>query len=157
MPVIVVYFTAPMRANKSLIHKHSNSKHLFIDLLTRVLESPPRPRSAVVLNTVQVASLSREASLCKQLVKLGLGIALDYGHSKCRDSDTSEGLTGRSTRLAVPSSSTALALLLGRLVRPTVERPHPGTNPPLLPANLQSTLRAVGPLVYSELAPKSLT
>ncbi|EFX61678.1 hypothetical protein DAPPUDRAFT_121198 [Daphnia pulex] len=104
----------------------------------RVLESSPRPRSAVVLNTVQVASL------CKQLVKLGLRTALDYGHSECRDSDTSEGLTGRSTRIAVPSSSTALALLLGRLVRPTVERPHPGTNPPLLLANLQPTLRAVG-------------
>ncbi|EFX63743.1 hypothetical protein DAPPUDRAFT_118886 [Daphnia pulex] len=84
------------------------------------------------------------ASLCKQLVKLGLRTALDYGHSECRDSDTSEGLTGRSTRIAVPSSSTALALLLGRLVRPTVERPHPGTNPPLLLANLQPTLRAVG-------------
>jgi hypothetical protein len=71
MPVIVVYFTAPMRANKSLIHKHSNRKHLFIDLLTRVLESSPRPRSAVVLNTVQVASLSREASLCKTTCKVG--------------------------------------------------------------------------------------
>ncbi len=84
-----------------IIHKHSNSKHLFIDLLTRVLESTPRPRSAVVLNTVRVASFSGEASPCKQLVKLGLRIALDYGHSKCRDSDTSEGLTGRSTRIAV--------------------------------------------------------
>ncbi|EFX64066.1 hypothetical protein DAPPUDRAFT_267120 [Daphnia pulex] len=71
-------------------------------------------------------------------------IALDYGHSKCRDSDTSEGLTGKSTRIAVSSSNTALALFLGLLVRPTVERTHPGTNPPLLPANLQSTLRAVG-------------
>ncbi len=58
----VLYFTAPMRANKSLIHKHSNSKHLFIDLLTRVLESSPRLRSAVVLNTVPVASFRREAS-----------------------------------------------------------------------------------------------
>jgi len=43
------------------------------------------------------------------------------------------------------SRVTGVALFLGRLVRPTVERPHPVINPPLLTANLQSNLRAVGP------------